>query len=74
MDFGLLSLINPSDPDIIFYTCPPRGGVITPPLVKSIFHIDMHIFLHVVKFCNNYALLSGILPKFPPILMNFCIL
>ena len=36
--------INPSDPDVFFYTYPRRGGVITPPLVKSLFAIEEHVF------------------------------
>ena len=36
--------LNPSEPDVIFYTYPLRGGVITPPLVKSLFTIENHVF------------------------------
>ena len=35
---------NPSDPDVFSYTYPRRGGVITPPLVKSLFSKENHVF------------------------------
>ena len=37
-------MLNPSDPNVIFYTYPPRGGEISPPLVKSLFHFQKHVF------------------------------
>ena len=66
-------LPNPSDPDVIFYTCLPRGGVITPPLVKPIIPIEMYVFS---SCCEIFQILyhTTLLPKFFPILMNICIL
>ena len=59
---------NPSDPDIIFNTCLPRGGVITPPLVKSIFTIEMHVFS---LFCEILQKLCYILRSINKIFSYF---
>ena len=65
-------LLNPSDPDLIFHTCPPRGGVITPPLVKSIFPIEIHVFPLcceiLQKLCYTLKSITKISPNFDDIL------
>ena len=47
---------NPSDPDVIFYTYPPRGGENSPPLVKWCFSIEKHLFLSYGEISQNFGI------------------
>ena len=60
------SLVNPSDPNVIFYTYSPRGGVITPPLVKSLFPIEKHVFSSCHEILQTLGHTSSYITKFFP--------
>ena len=48
-----VSFLNPSGPDVFFIHQGPRGGEISPPLKKSTFSKEKHVFCHEVNFCIN---------------------
>ena len=62
------NLLSPPDPDVIFYTCPPRGAVITHPHVKSIIPIEMYVFS---SCCEIFQKLYHTLWSITKVLPNF---
>ena len=62
----VLDTINPSDPNVIFFTYPPRGGVITPPLVKSLFPIEKHVLFSCYEILQRLGYTSRYITKFFP--------
>ena len=69
--------VNPSGPDVIFYTYPPRGGEFSPPLVKWCFTTEKLRFFSCGEILQNFSMISmsyiKLKPNFQRIFKSSCL-
>ena len=68
---NIVILLNPSRPDVIFYTYTPRGGEFSPPLVKWCFAIENLHFSSCGEILQNFSMISRSNTKLKPNFKEF---